>query len=146
MTPQEKERAYKAIDEYVRKYVKKHQLFGEEANLCCACHSFFDRHEDEFDEEEGIIEAFANVVAKSCLHIETNKFTRRKRREEAYADLLLLDRGETAEERRVYALVNEALEHLPDNQFAIMVWDIYKSGEYPFDLHRLAEVRGVSWG
>ena len=73
MTHNEIIRAYKAIQKHVQKHVT-----GDADDLFCACCNAFDRQKDKYDEARGEVENFAQMVAKSCLHVERNKLTRRK--------------------------------------------------------------------
>ena len=134
------EQAYKAIKDYVQTHVN-----GDADDAYCACCNFFDRHKDEYDEAIGKIEDFARATARSCLYVENNASTRRKNREKVYTESHNQHRGETAERGRIQRLVEKALSKLTDSEFAIMVWDLYKSDDYMCSLHRLAEIWGLPW-
>jgi predicted transcriptional regulator len=73
MTTEEIERAYEAIKQHVRKHVT-----GDADDLFCACCNAFDRLKDGYNEGDGSVEDFAQMVAKSCLYVERNKLARRK--------------------------------------------------------------------
>ena len=134
------ERAYKAIEQYVQKHVN-----GDADDAYCACCNFFDRHKDEYDEAIGEIENFACATARSCLYIENNASTRRKNREKGHTESHSRHHGEKREKRLINRLVKKALSKLTDQEYTIIVWDLYKSDEYMCSLHRLAEIWGLPW-
>ena len=129
------ERAYEAIEQYVRKHVN-----GDADNAYCACCNFFDRHKDEYDESEGKIEDFARATARSCLYIENNASTRRKDREKVYTESLSRHCGETAEKRHIKRLVEQAVMALPAEARGIIAW---KLCGLSYEL--LADIWRISW-
>ena len=129
------ERAYEAIEQYVRKHVN-----GDADNAYCACCNFFDRHKDEYDEAIGKIEDFARATARSCLYVENNASTRRKNREKGHAESLSRHSGETAEKRHIKRLVEQAVMALPAEARGIIAW---KLCGLSYEL--LADIWEISW-
>ena len=134
------ERAYEAIKKHVQTHVK-----GDVDDAFCACCNTYDRQKDGYDEEKGEIEDFAAEIARSTLSHEADAADTRKDREKVYTESLNRHCGEKREKRHINRLVEKALSKLTDPEFAIIVWDLYKSDEYICSLHRLAEILGMPW-
>ena len=135
MTTEEIGRAYTAIAQYVRTHAS-----GDTGDLYCACCNAFDRLKNGYNEDDGSVEDFAMGVAHGQLANERVAQKYRKCREVEYCNSRALDRGKTAEQKRVYALTNKALAQLPDKQFIIMSCDLHD-----LNLHRLAEIWELPW-
>ena len=130
------EQAYTAIENHVQTHAT-----GDVDDLCCACCNAFDRLKNGYNEDDGEIEDFAAVVARTCLFDEGRAADSRKDREEVYADWCALFRGEEAEKRRVRELVARALSELSPKDRGILAWELCG-----LSLNLLAEIWGIAQG
>ena len=139
MTKKDTDLAYTAIKKYVHQYALNHDVVGLEQELLEACNEYFKKHMGDYDaERKASVQTFAVKTANTCLFTKLRAMARQKRCEKIANFRAGLDRGEVLEQKKIAALVHEALRQLPHNQVEILLW--IQEGK---DLQDLATKKGI---